>query len=155
VTDDELRGLFDAMREDIGAIRADNAAMHANIGAIQANIAMMQSNIATMQSDNSGIHADIGAMQTDIGAIRADSAAMREENAAARAEMRRHFDVVTEATHSKIQVVAESVLMVNEKLDRKAAELHEKIDSAVSETRALIKWTYDRFDQRVSALEAK
>jgi chromosome segregation ATPase len=184
VTDDELKGLFDAMREetaatirketgaireemggiraDIGGIRADNVAIHAIVEAIQTDnstihseIGAIRQDIGAIRQDNATIHADIGAIRADNASIHTDIGAIREEIAAAKVEMRRHFDVVTEATHSKIQFVAESVSMLNEKLDRTAAELHEEIGQAVSEARALIKWSYDRLDQRVSALEAK
>jgi len=38
--------------------------------------------------------------------------------------VKKHFDVVAESLESKIQLVAEGVLNVNEKLDRLKDEMH-------------------------------
>jgi hypothetical protein len=53
-------------------------------------------------------------------------------------EVKKHFDVVAESLESKIQLVAEGVLNVNEKLDRMKDDVH----SESEETRALIKLSY-------------
>ena len=47
-------------------------------------------------------------------------------------EVKKHFDVVAESLESKIQLVAEGVLNVNEKLDRLKDEMHRESE----ETRA-------------------
>ena len=76
---------------------------------------------------------------------------MRQENAAAHSETRRHFevvadetrrhfDVVTEGTRKDIQLVAESVLLLGEKLTR----TDEKIDRTAAETQAMIKFSQQR-----------
>ena len=56
-------------------------------------------------------------------ALQRENAGMREENAAAHAETRRHFDVVTEATRKDVQIVAESVALLSDKLERTATSL--------------------------------
>jgi hypothetical protein len=43
---------------------------------------------------------------------------MRQENAAAHAETRRHFDVSVERLETRFDGLAETVLAINEKLDR-------------------------------------
>ncbi len=53
-------------------------------------------------------------------------------------EVKKHFDVVAESLESKIQLVAEGVLNVNEKLDRLEDEVHRESE----ETRALIKLSH-------------
>ncbi len=58
-----------------------------------------------------------------------------DQNAQLLTEVKKHFDVVAESLESKIQLVAEGVLNVNEKLDHLQAEMHEESQ----ETRALIK----------------
>jgi hypothetical protein len=63
---------------------------------------------------------------------------LRQENAAAHAETRRHFEVLTEGTRKDIQLVAESVTLLSDKLDRTATSLDEKIGRTAAETQAMI-----------------
>jgi phage-related tail protein len=72
-----------------------------------------------------------------------------DQNAQLLTEVKKHFDVVAESLESKIQLVAEGVLNVNEKLDRLQAEMHEESQ----ETRALIKLSYTELDRRLTTLE--
>ncbi|HMH49945.1 MAG TPA: hypothetical protein VK548_06910 [Candidatus Acidoferrum sp.] len=63
--------------------------------------------------------------------IAASAAEIREEMAATAAETRRHFDVVTEGSMTKIQLVAEGVIGVDQKVDRLAGEMRsefQKVD---------------------------
>jgi len=78
---------------------------------------------------------------------------MRQENAAAHGDTRRHFEVLTEATRKDIQLVAESVLHLSEKLDRTATSLDEKIDRTAAETQAMIKFSHAEIDRRMRSLE--
>lgn len=64
-------------------------------------------------------------------------------------EVKKHFDVVAESLESKIQLVAEGVLNVNEKLDLLKDEMHRESE----ETRALIKLSYTELDRRLTTLE--
>ena len=78
---------------------------------------------------------------------------MRQENAAAHSNTRRHFEVLTEGTRKDIQIVAESVLLLREKLDRTETALHEKIDRTAAETQAMIKFSHVEIDRRMRTLE--
>ncbi len=73
-----------------------------------------------------------------FAALQRENAGMREENAAAHADTRRHFEVLTEGSRKDIQLVAESVLLLREKLDRTASSLDEKIERTAAETQAMI-----------------
>jgi hypothetical protein len=64
-------------------------------------------------------------------------------------EVKKHIDVVAESLESKIQLVAEGVFNVNEKLDRLKHEMHRESE----ETRALIKLSYTELDRRLTTLE--
>jgi len=93
-----------------------------------------------------------------FAALQRENAGMREENAAAHADTRRHFEVLTEGTGKDIQLVAESVLLLGEKLDRTATSLDEKIDRTAAETQAMIKFSHVETDRprgqaRVERLE--
>lgn len=68
-------------------------------------------------------------------------------------ETRRHFDVSTEETRGEIRLVAESVVSVDEKLDRVAARLDEKIEKTAADTQAMITLSHAELDRRVRALE--
>ena len=72
-----------------------------------------------------------------------------DRNARLLTEVKKHFDVVAESLDSKIQMVAEGVLNVSEKLDRLKVEMH----GESQETRALIKLSYTELDRRLTTLE--
>lgn len=75
------------------------------------------------------------------------------ETRRATAEMRRHFDVATEAMEHKVQLVAEAVQAVDRKLDREVSELKEIMDRRFSDTQAMIKFSHAELERRVSRLE--
>lgn len=74
---------------------------------------------------------------------------MSQENAAAHSDTRRHFEVLTEGTRKDIQIVAESVLHLNEKL----ARTDEKIERTAAETQAMLKFSHVEIDRRIRSLE--
>lgn len=84
-----------------------------------------------------------------FAALQRENAGMREDNAAAHADSRRHFEVLAEGTRKDIQIVAESVLHLNEKLTR----TDEKIERTAAETQAMIKFSHVEIDRRVRSLE--
>lgn len=88
-----------------------------------------------------------------FAALQRENAGMREENAAAHAETRRHFEVLTEGTRKDIQIVAESVALLSDKLERTAISLDEKIERTAAETQAMIKFSHAEIDRRVRSLE--
>ena len=103
-----------------------------------------QSRIASMTDD------DLKGLFT---ALQREVAGMREENSAAHADTRRHFEVLTEATRNDIQLVAESVVILSDKLDRTATNLDAKIDRTAAETQAMIKFSHVEIDRRMRSLE--
>ena len=125
MTDDELKRLFETMRQDNAAIRAETAAI---------------------RQDNTAIRAETAAM-------RQENAAKWQENAAAHAETRRHFEVIAERLEKKIDAVAESVAIVDEKLDRETADIREEMRRGFADTQAMIKFSHAELDRRVRALE--
>lgn len=76
---------------------------------------------------------DIAASAADL---RAEIVASAEETrryvdasvAASAEETRRHFGVVAESLMSKIQLVAEGVVLVNQKVDRLAAQMRDQFE---------------------------
>lgn len=53
---------------------------------------------------------------------------LREEIARSAAETRRHFDVVMEHVMSRVQLVAEGVAMVDQKVDRLRDEMEQRFE---------------------------
>jgi chaperonin cofactor prefoldin len=77
---------------------------------------------------------------------------LRAEMRAGDAETRRHFDVVAEDLKSRIQLVAEGVLLVDEKLERFRVEVHERFE-AMDRRFEAIDQRFMRLETRVGALE--
>lgn len=77
--------------------------------------------------------ADLDRLRGDLeGKIEVSSAEvrrdLREEIGRSAAETRRHFDVVAEHFISKLQLVAEGVAMVDQKVDRLRADMEQRFD---------------------------
>jgi uncharacterized protein YceH (UPF0502 family) len=79
--------------------------------------------------------------------------AMRKENTAAHVETRRHFDVSVERVEKKVQLVAEAVAQLDDKLDRETDALREEMKRGFAETQAMIKFSHAELDRRVGRLE--
>jgi hypothetical protein len=79
--------------------------------------------------------------------------ALRQESTAAHADTRRYFDVVSEATRQDIRIVAESVALINEKLDISTARLDDKIERTATETQAMISFSHADLERRMRTLE--
>jgi len=61
--------------------------------------------------------------------------------------------VVTDSLQKKLEIVAESVLTLSEKLDREAAGIREEMHRGFEDTHAMIKFSHTELDRRVRALE--
>ena len=66
-------------------------------------------------------------------------------------EIKRHFSVVAEGLEHKIQLVAEGITNVDEKLERFRQEVKEEF----KETRSMIRFSYAELDRRVVAIEGE
>ena len=84
---------------------------------------------------------------------RLDQMATKEKVRAQQTETRRHFDVAAEGLRSQIQLVAEDVAEVSQRLDRRAIEIIAKVDQESAETRAMIRVSYAQLDERIQSLE--
>jgi hypothetical protein len=68
-------------------------------------------------------------------------------------ENRRHFDVVAERMTAQVQLVAEGVTAVAERLDRVERNLREEILGAQRELSAMIRFSYAELERRIQTLE--
>jgi hypothetical protein len=69
-------------------------------------------------------------------------------------ETRRHFDVVAEGMDSRIQLVAEGVSSLTERLHRLEHNLREEIREARRDLTALLTASHTDLDRRVRRLES-
>jgi exonuclease VII small subunit len=73
------------------------------------------------------------------------------------AEIKRHFSVVAEGLEKKIQLVAEGVSALDDRMGRVEdllTTLEEKMERGFDEVKAMIKFSYAELDRRVTSLEA-
>ena len=64
-------------------------------------------------------------------------------------EIKRHFGVVAEGLECKIQLVAEGIASVDEKLERFRQDVKEEF----KEVKSMIKFSYAELDRRIRTLE--
>jgi tetrahydromethanopterin S-methyltransferase subunit G len=69
------------------------------------------------------------------------------------AQMKMDFGTAVEDMRTDVQRIAESVLMVNAKLDREAADIRAEMRQGFADTQALLRFSHGKLDDRVSALE--
>jgi hypothetical protein len=68
-------------------------------------------------------------------------------------DLRRHFDVTAERFERKVELVAEAVTQLDEKVDRRLGEMNQAMLSGFAETQAMIKFSHAELDRRVRLLE--
>jgi type I site-specific restriction-modification system R (restriction) subunit len=83
---------------------------------------------------------------------------LRQENVETRnrvdtvaADLRRHFDVTAEDFRHQVQLVAEGVDNVNERVDRLAHDMKHEF----AESRAMVQISYSDLDRRLRSLEER
>ncbi|HYK06078.1 MAG TPA: hypothetical protein VE974_30325 [Thermoanaerobaculia bacterium] len=69
------------------------------------------------------------------------------------AETRRHFDVATERIEGRFEALTETVMHIDQKIDRTADEIRNEMRRGFADTQAMIKFSHAELDQRVRSLE--
>ena len=123
MTDDELKSLFELVRQE-------NAAAHAET---RQNTAVA---LGEMREANAAAHAET-----------------RQYIDQKVAETRDFFAVLNEGTRHEIGLIAEKVARVDEKLDSVRNELEERMERGFAETQAMIKFSHAELDRRMRTLE--
>lgn len=140
----ELIGRIDDVRAELGeqiqTVRAEVQTTASDIRAelregLDATALDIRTELRTTASD---IRAEL---QTTASDVRTE---LREGLADTRAEFRQEFGAFTEHLDAKIELVAEGVATVNEKLDRTAAELRAEMREGFATTHTLIHYVNDR-----------
>ena len=57
------------------------------------------------------------------------------------AEIKRHFNVVAEGLEKKLQLVAEGISLLDERVHRRMTALEEKMDLGFDEVKAMVKFS--------------
>ncbi len=115
MTDDELKGLFDAVRQDTTAIRQETSALRLDVTALQ--------------EDNRAIRRE------NAEAHEATRNEFRQTADRIAAETRRLFEVYAERLESRIDLVAESAESISEIVQRRVGAVEAAIASSTAETR--------------------
>jgi hypothetical protein len=68
-------------------------------------------------------------------------------------DARRHLEILNEATRHEVQLVAEKVLQLDEKLDREAADIRAEMRQGFADTQAMYKFSHAELDRRMRTLE--
>lgn len=92
----------------------------------------------TMQRETRG---ELALMRTDVAS---GFSSMRQEMHAQHIETRRLFEETIEHMNTRFDLVAEGLLNLDEKFDRRCDGLEEKIDRGLTETQAIIKFAFGR-----------
>jgi thioesterase domain-containing protein len=127
MTDDELRQQFESLRQE-------NAAAHAETRQV-----VREETAAAIAEAVQALRQESAAAHTETRRI------LREETA----DGRRHTEVLIEATRHDLQLVAEAVSILDEKLDRTAADIRTEMRNGFGETHTMIKG----LDRRITAVE--
>ena len=143
VTDDELKGLFKELREEM---QQGNAMLRQE---------MQQGNAMLRQEMQQGNTTLVEMLRQEMQQGNATLAqTLRQENAEAHAETRRLIGVSEEANRHEIKLLAEGLVNTREELDRKIGQLDQKIDNTTAETHALIRFLHADLRSRVERLES-
>ncbi|HXA16663.1 MAG TPA: hypothetical protein VN380_06710 [Thermoanaerobaculia bacterium] len=150
MTDDELKSLFETMRQEMTAMRQETADRFD---------AMRQENGAMRQETADRFDAMRQETSDRFDAMRQETSdrfdAIHLENAAAHAETRRQFGASQEHLEGRIELLAETVQLLDANQRATARTLDEKIDRLVAETQGLVRFAYDNLNGRVLVLEGK
>jgi hypothetical protein len=85
-----------------------------------------------------------------------DAAIQRVEKTMATtvSDMRRHYDVRMERLEDKIQLVVETVALLDAKVDRIDVSIRDEMRRGFADTHDLIRFSYSALDRRVTRLES-
>lgn len=84
--------------------------------------------------------------------------ALRDEVRAEVNDVKHHFDVFAERVDKKVDLLAETMSLLDEKLERFRTDVNNRFDAVdmrFTDTQDLVKYSYTVIDRRVSALERR
>lgn len=142
--DDPASQRIDEVAADLSALRWE----------VRTGFAQVQTEFAAMRTEFT-TRAEFAAhkewTRAEFAAVRAEAAEFRVEVRDGFAEMRRHFDVVAEDLRGTIQLLAEGLSALNQRMDRFEIRMAEQF----AELRDMIRLSYTDLDRRVRVLEGR
>jgi hypothetical protein len=105
----------------------------------------MDARFASVQQDFAGVRHEFADVRQEM---RNGFEAVRQENAAEHIETQRHIDVMIQRVDHRLEFVAEGVVAVDQKLDRRCDALGEQVDNGIAETQAMIKFSHTELERR-------
>jgi len=168
MTDEELKGLFETMqretrgelvmvRQEVGAgfadVRQEFAAVQQEFVAVRQEIASvrreMSAGFSAAEQEFASVRQEMSAEFADVRQeMRNGFETVRQENAAEHVETRRHIDVMITGLDRRLEFVAEGVMAVDQKLDRRCDALGDQVDSGIAETQAMIRFSHAEIERR-------
>ncbi|HKS21708.1 MAG TPA: hypothetical protein VJZ76_02830 [Thermoanaerobaculia bacterium] len=128
---------FRQVQEQFQHLREENTAAHEETRRVlRGEMAEMAGTLRGEMGEMAGtLRGEMGEIATGLrGEIAEAVSTLRGEMAAEHAETRRHFDITVERWETRFDLLAESVQMVDQKLDRNVADIREEI-AAIKFTR--------------------
>ena len=150
MTDEELKGLFETMqRETRGELVAGRQEMRDDLAAVRqemgAGFASVQQEFADVRQEFAGVRQEFADVRQEM---RNGFEAVRQENAAEHIETQRHIDAMIDRLDHRLEFVAEGLMAVDQKLDRRCDALGEQVDSGIAETQAMIRFSHTELERR-------
>lgn len=124
----DLRGEFVVLREEFAVLREEFAELR---GIVDANAEDARRQFAELRQELAELRQEVEANTTGL----------------------RHLGVLVEHLETKIQLLAETVALVDERLDREATDIRGEMRHGFTDTHALITFSYSTLDHRVTNLE--
>ncbi|MCU1349858.1 MAG: hypothetical protein JWO56_2888 [Acidobacteria bacterium] len=135
MTDDELKRLLEALRQDSSAAHAETRRL---FGETADRIATENQHFFATGAEGLRHGIQLAFMET------ADRIATENQH---------FFAIGAEGLRHEIQLVTEGVSATREALNREAADIREEVRRTASDTQAMIKFSHAELDRRMSTLE--
>lgn len=146
MTDEELRRLFESLREE-------NAAGHAETRRY-VDESVRQSAEETRTYVDGSVRQSAEETRNYVDeSVRQSAEETRKYVDEKTSETRRHFEVIAEGLDHKFALLAEGVVAQGEELRGKIETLEAKVDRGFADTQAMIRFSHAELDRRVKSLE--
>lgn len=155
MNDDELRGLFEGLRQEV---RQEIGSVRAEIGSVREVVGSVRQETDSIRQELGSARAEVGSVREETRSIRAEMAAMREENAAEHAKTRAYTETLVgslrhemtirfEHVDHNLELLAESVVGIHERIDRETADIRTEMREGFAHTHSMMKTMYGDLHQ--------
>jgi|SRR5947207_8616683 len=150
MSDEELRQLFDTMRQE-------NAAAHEETRRVlrDETAASHEETRRVLREESAAAHEETRAVfrQEIVKAVDDAKRVMRHEGELDRRNTRELYEINLDKLESTMQFLGEGIQLGDQKLERHVADIRAEMRSGFVETQAMIKFSHADLDRRITALE--